>query len=368
MSALMKTMSVCVLVVLCSASIAAAGTILVRQDGSGDAVTIGGALDLASDGDVILVGPGTYAEALLVTVDVEFYSEVGAASTVLDGADSHAIMQVEAASVVIDGFTFTRALGSGATHGAALLVWQNSQAVVTDCVFTDNHAGWDNGAIHARHFGTVVTVSDCEFTGNTAAHNGGACGSHTGAVMTIVTCVFTDNWTPAIAGACNAYGATLNVHDSVFVGNAGAVGAIIVEDSVADISGNTFHANTSSQHGSVLFYHGSSGSFERNLVANDLGGFGLRIADNVPCVHGCNIFDGNALGAIDGGELDHSDIEAPALFCDADAGDLTVCADSPAIAPDNDCGQIGAFGEGCGPCGTVPTEAHSWSTIKELFD
>lgn len=357
-----------VLTILCSASVVAASTILVRQDGSGDVATIGDALALASDGDVILVGPGTYDGMLLVGVDVELYSEAGAASTILDGADSSAIMQVEAASVVIDGFTFTRAFVSDPGHGAALLVWQGSQAVVTDCVFVDNHAGWDNGAIHARHFGTVVTVSDCEFTGNTATHNGGACGSHTGAVMTIVTSMFTNNSTPMIAGACNAYGATLNVHDSVFVGNSGAVGAIIIEDSSADISGNTFHANGSSQHASVLFNTGSSGSFERNIVANDLGGHGLRIASSWSFTHGCNIFDGNALGAIEGGDLDDSDIIAPALFCDVDGGDLTVCADSPAIAPGNGCGQIGAFGQGCGPCGTVPTRVHSWSTIKDLFN
>lgn len=368
MTSLMKILFVVVLTVLGSASIVAADTILVRQDGSGDVATIGGALDLASDGDVILVGPGTYDEMLLVGVDVEFYSEAGASSTILDGADSHAIMQVEAASVVIDGFTFTRAFVSDAGHGAALLVWHNSQAVVTDCVFLDNHAGWDNGAIHARHFGTVVTVSDCEFTGNTAAHNGGACGSHSGAVMTIVTSMFTDNWTPMIAGACNAYGATLNVHDSVFVGNSGAVGAIIVEGSSADITGNTFYGNVSSQHASVLFNTGGSGNFEQNLVANDLGGFGLKIASSGACSHGCNIFDGNALGAIGEGELDDTDIMSPALFCDADGGDLTVCADSPAIAPDNGCGQIGAFGQGCGPCGTVPTQARSWSTIKDLFN
>ncbi len=366
MSSLMKMLFVSALVALCSASLVAASTILVRQDGSGDVATIGEALALASNGDVILVGPGTYDEMLLVGVDVEMYSEAGAAYTILDGANSHAIMQVEAASVVIEGFTFTRAFAPDAAHGAALLVWQNSQAVVTGCVFFDNHAGWDNGAIHARHPGTLVTVTDCDFTRNSGVHNGGACGSILGAVMTIVTCVFTDNWTSGIAGACNAYGATLNVHDSVFVGNSGAVGAIIIEHSGADISGNTFHGNASTEHATVLFNTNSSGSFERNLVANDLGGFGLMINYGA-CSHGCNIFDGNALGAIGGGELDDSDIMFPALFCDADGGDLTVCADSPAIAPDNGCGQIGAFGQGCGPCGVVPTQAHSWSTVKGLF-
>lgn len=368
MHALTRTSLLAGVALLLLGTLAAAATIVVRPDGSGDATTISGALALAADGDEILVGPGTYDEQVLVTLDVDLQAEAGPDVTVLDGGMAHALVQIADATVTIAGFTFTRAFAPGDAHGAALLAWQGSQVDVSDCRFVDNVAGWDNGALHARHAGTSVTVSGCEFIGNAATHNGGACGVHTDATLSIIDCVFLDNWTAAIAGACNAYRATLSVTGSVFTGNTGAVGAIIVEESSATIAGNTFHANTSWDHGSVLFNQGSVGAFDHNIVAADAQGVGLAIATGSSCAHTCNIYDANALGAVAGAVVDPSESVGPALFCDPGAGDLALCADSPALPENNACGAIGAFGQGCGPCGTVATKARSWSVVKRLFD
>lgn len=54
-------------------------------------------------------------------------------------------------------------------------------------------------------------------------------------------------------------------------------------------------------------------------------------------------------------------------FCDPGAQDFSVCADSPCLAENNDWGvSVGAYGAGCGPCGTV-VEPASWGSIKAMF-
>lgn len=348
---------------------AAADTILVRQDGTGDATTITGALQVAADGDVILVGAGTFDEMPTVTVDVTIRAEMGAGTTILDGADTHGIMTVDDGAVVaLEDLVFTRASAPGSAHGAALLVWNGSQVEARGCEFTDNHSAHDNGAIHARHAGTVVTAIDCRFVGNTAAHNGGACGVGWDAAMTLSGCTFRDN-ASLMGGACAAYfGASLDIDGCLFVENTGVVGAVLVEGTKADITGSTFHANVSLEHATVLYYAGSSGSFVQNIVAEDQLGFGLKLSFPGACTHDCNIYDANTAGALDGDELGDFELTVPALFCAADAGDFSLCADSPALPESNVCGLIGAFGQGCDACGVVMTESHSWTTVKQLFD
>lgn len=357
------------LVILTTATLATAATIVVRPDGSGDATTIGAALSLAVDGDEILVGPGTYPEQLVVTTDVALRGEAGAESTVLDGEDSRWIMRIEAgAAVTLTDLTFTRARDeSNTTHGAAILIWEASVVDISACRFLDNYAGWDNGAFHVRGLQTSVVASDCTFLGNGALHNGGACGVGYQGQLTLLNCAFSENLCSGISGAVNAYGAaSLVVEECLFTDNAAAVGAIVVESSPAGITRSTFVNNTSYNHASVLFYNGSSGTFAQNIVVGDTAGGGLRITGS--CDHRCNLYDANQAGAIIGDSPEPDELLAPALFCGPATDDYSLCADSPALAANNSCGLMGAFGQGCAACGVVAREAHSWSTVKQLFD
>jgi hypothetical protein len=53
------------------------------------------------------------------------------------------------------------------------------------------------------------------------------------------------------------------------------------------------------------------------------------------------------------------------LYCDPEILDLTVHEGSPCIEGNTPgCGQIGAWGEGCGG---VSVEATSWGMIKSLY-
>ncbi|MCZ6767270.1 MAG: hypothetical protein O7D32_10110, partial [bacterium] len=82
-----------------------AATLLVRQDGTGDFMTIGAAVSAAVAGDSIEVGPGTYPEDNLIETSVTIFSSMGPASTILDGESSHRVLFLRTETFVIEGFT-----------------------------------------------------------------------------------------------------------------------------------------------------------------------------------------------------------------------------------------------------------------------
>jgi hypothetical protein len=350
------------------ASTVCGATIVVHQDGSGDFTTIGAAVAAAATNDLIQVGPGTYPESLTITKSIEIESESGSETTILDGEGSHFIMIIDGVyHVGLTGLTFTHAYAPDQGHGAAILAWHGPTVNVEDCVFTGNVAGWDNGAVHARHAGTYVTLAGCRFEDNHAFHNGGACGVQANATMQIYHCEFRNNDSSGIAGACNAYNhGNFIISNCLFVGNSDGTGAIIVESSSAVITNTTFHANMSGSHASVLFYMADTAVFSHNIVTSDVGGAGVEF---LSCTgsHTCNIYFGNDVGTVIGELPTPSEIIADPQFCDYTAGNFTLCVTSPAAPDNNYCGLIGAYGVGCDACGPVRTESTTWGSLKAMF-
>jgi hypothetical protein len=88
----------------------------IHVDGSGDAPTVQAGIDSSHDGDVVLVGPGTYYENInLRGRAIHLVSEAGPEETILDGSrGDNAVVQCvshESNGTVIEGFTITG--GSG---------------------------------------------------------------------------------------------------------------------------------------------------------------------------------------------------------------------------------------------------------------
>lgn len=93
--------------------IASAEPIIVDPDGNGTVTTIGEAIDLAADGDTILVRPGTYVEAVLVDRDITIRG---------DGEADEIIVRAPQ-----DGPTTTLAANRGAPY--AILLQDSSASV-----------------------------------------------------------------------------------------------------------------------------------------------------------------------------------------------------------------------------------------------
>jgi hypothetical protein len=140
-------------------------------------ITIQDALDVASDGDTVLVTNGTYvlSTQISITTGITVASVNGAEFTTVDGDGSTRCVMLSNSSAVVDGFTIT---GGAATDGGGVSILDGT---AQNCTITDNSA---NGLFGGGVGGGVVSISvgggvsmsggmvqNCTISGNSADRN-----------------------------------------------------------------------------------------------------------------------------------------------------------------------------------------------------
>jgi MYXO-CTERM domain-containing protein len=161
------------LTILAALGAAHAATLTVQTDGSGDYSTIQAGIDAAEDGDVVQVGPGTYAESISFSGKaITVRSTDGAGSTTIDGEGAHAqvvrFMAGEGPESRLEGFSIINpwsqgaiilgasptlvdlsfsGMGNDGDYGGAITVLSGG-ATIEGCTFDRNRA-FDGGAIYA---------------------------------------------------------------------------------------------------------------------------------------------------------------------------------------------------------------------------
>ncbi len=226
----------------------------VRPDGSGDAPTVQAGIDSSEDGDVVLVGPGTYYENInLMGKAIHLQGEAGPGLTVLDGSrgDGPVIEcnRHETGATLIEGLTITG--GSGLQR------------------FPDQDPGTRLGGGIYCHF-SGPTIRGNVIRGNHALNGPGGGNSRGGAIsigspdsdppIVIEGNVIEDNYCSRNSGGINI-GAPCIIQDNVIRRNStgtgdggglyllGTVGHVvirrnlIVENHAADHGGGLYLAN-----------------------------------------------------------------------------------------------------------------------------
>jgi hypothetical protein len=241
----------------------------VEPDGSGDAPTIQGAIDLAVGGDTILLAPGVFTGVGNKNVsfggkDVLVTSEAGAAATTIDCEDSgraFIFFQSETSAATIAELTIRN--GSPGDPGGAIYC-VSASPTVTGCVFEDNHGVGGNTGGGGAIFCTAgdITIHDCEFRENSVLGQDGVGGAVAIAFAsaTITECSFEDNRTPQTSGSVGGavstwFAETISVSDCTFLRNttgAGGGGIGVLGGTFAQVVDCEFEENESSDGGGGL--------------------------------------------------------------------------------------------------------------------
>ncbi len=278
-----------IVLVLVLASPAGAADLRVEADGSGDYTAIQPALDAASFGDTVSVGPGTWTGLLTVRDKaLTLRGRLGAEATVLDGNRGGRILTLtdSGGRVTVEGLTFTGGLLGGIEfpgNAGAALAALHSELTVTGCRFLANliTTGGSGGAIYA----TARIVPGLGPAGPPAP---GAAAPPPPVLPTaeilITDSVFEDNLAGSDGGAVLVEDSEARVERCRFTRNRGVNGAglyhlrrnLVVEDC-------TFLGNAARIDGGGMVYAGSeavriSGTlFADNAAGEDNLGGGLAV-------------------------------------------------------------------------------------------
>jgi hypothetical protein len=291
-------------------------------------------VDLAGGGG-IQTGGGLFTNGTSVTVRG---CEFRRCAAVLEGGGVNALD----GSAILEGCLFEECVNGGAIITG--ISTSTMSAVTRDCVFRNNTGNTPLAVLTMP----TATIEGNVFEGNTSPQNAA------GALVN--------------AGGSGASGTTL-MTGNLFVGNLGSTNATAAVSwkTSGEIRGNTFWGNTGISASAVndIAGAGTTTLTSGNIFAGGIGTPAYR-ATSVPPQASCNLFWANA-----GGDYADEYIPSPTdlfvdpLFCDPGANDFTLRDDSPCL-PENSggCGQIGAFGEGCGAIAVVP---ESWGKLKANY-
>jgi len=310
------------------------GTNPVCQYPDGPKVTIQAAIVIATDGDEIIVAPGTYYEAIdFGGKAIDLHSSAGRGVTTIDATGLNTSVVTcsggEGLGTVLEGFTITRGnahLGGGmlnesssptvtnciftentaAAHGGGMCNDWSSSPAVTNCIFTGNIAGSNGGGMY-NYLGSTI-VSDCTFTGNTAASGGGM--QNTSSSPTITDCVFEANEADDGGGMYNSNNSNPDITNCMFTNNSAHAsdqtprggGGVYNDGSSPTIDNCIFTANIAPDDGGgILNANGSSPAISYCTFTDHTSGYvdggGIYNHTSNPIITNCD-FDNNGGGAI----------------------------------------------------------------------
>ncbi len=324
-----------------------------------DTPTIQSGLDLAQPGDTVIVACGAYYEHnLLMTSGVTLRSETGEADcVVIDAQQIDRVMLCEWTELgtAIIGVTFTGGNRPGSYgHGAGLLC-EDSTLDLTNCVFANNYSGYGGGGAFTER--SNLTITNCIFEDNEAYMHGGGLGCHEGE-QEISGCKFLSNIATDGAGLYCTH-TSPKIDGCVFINNDGMVfggGIFCISYSSLVVTNCTLVGNSAHVGAGIMVAYESYPSLDNCIIAFNEDGAGVHVDYSVEVpswayMTCCDVYD-NSEGGYSGLMEDQTglngNIANDPLFCDLEAGDLTVAMQSPCLPENNECGVLmGALGEGC---------------------
>jgi predicted outer membrane repeat protein len=295
-----------------------------------------------------------------------------------DASDNSYHVVTGVTGATLDGFTITGGNANGATRvngrcggmynydscypssqGGGMYNYKESSPTVTNCTFTGNSAAGSGGGMY--NLRSSPTVTHCTFADNGAGDGGGM--SNLESAPEIKNCAFTHN-NADVGGGMDMGGSSPEITNCTFTENgAESGGGMDITDSSPNVVNCTFMGNSAVKSGggisSNTAYSGlfNNCTFTRNS-AGDSGG-ALWSAGTFPIAVTNSILWGDKAGTsvseifnrdpeslvsvrysiVQGWNPDTTIIADDPLFVDAANGDLRLKENSPAIDAGNGCAK-----------------------------
>ena len=192
---------------------------------------------------------------------------------------------------------------------------------------------------------------------------------------TFSACTFVDNTAGSRGGVFYGYNIALNAVDCLMKSNDATVsgGAVtLINNWPSSMSGCTIVQNGAATGGGISCEAAGQLSVSNTLISLSTSGGGAAVDGNSTLTFSCSDIFGNGggdwLGALAAQNGTNGNFSLDPFFCEPSTMDFTLGENSPCLPgqhPNGDqCGRIGAFGEGCGGIAVHHT---SWGHIKAIY-
>ncbi len=298
---------------------AAADTILVRPDGTGDYPTIKAAINASAPGDTVLLDDGIFLGSGNRKINfsgkaVMLRSAGGdPAACVIDcesAGRGFYIASSEGAGTVIEGITVRNGFVQYPDYGGGAIRCDGASPTIIDCVF-ENNVSLSGGLITDLAFGAAggifcgdasPIITGCVFSGNSSDYQGGGLYCTGFSSPTVTDCIFIDNYGSSGGGMFVGQNSNPIVTGCEFRGNSAeyAAGLQCTESSSPQITDCLFIENVANgSGGAVTCWSYSSPTLDRCLfIRNEAtGGAGLYAGEGSDPVVTNGTFHQNVTGA-----------------------------------------------------------------------
>jgi len=342
---------------------------------------IQGAIDVAEEGDKIIVAPGTYCENInfsgksIMVKSLDPNDSDIVASTIIDGAGAGRVVtfrEGEGNSSVLSGFTLQNGDALDGNYGGGIYCWQTSPTIdrcticsstahwgggiccylssarIINCTLSNNSADFNGGGIICQS--CSPDISNCIISNNSVFYDGGGIYCYNNSSPNISNCIIKDNSANQEGGgiSCNdnsspAISNCIISNNSVNT-NGGGIACRLY--SSATISNCIIKGNSAQYNGGGIFcYDNSSPTISNcNIIGNFAGsGGGIYYYNSSPSITNCILWNdspdeicGTGSPAITYSDIQddypgEENINIDPLFIDLGEGDYYLQPNSPCI-------------------------------------
>lgn len=260
--------------------------------------------------------------------------------------------------------------GNHSHDGGGVYCTARGHFALTRGRFVGNSATANGGGMYTTHVGTSCVLTECEFADNSAGSTGGGAFISSCSHALISDVVFRGNSSVICGGGLRCEDRALaEIDQSTFFGNVSAYGGGLTCDGFGRVTLGecTFLENTGP---AVQCTSTRQPKLANVLVAFTLGGVGFACPNTTPLILCCDFYGnegGDWVGSLAGFLGQNGNVSVDPMLCGGtDPARMFMLQEgSPCSADGNpECGQIGAWGVGCG---ATAIESSSWGSIKARY-